>query len=152
MRRIHRIIVHCSDSIFGDLEQIDAWHKERGWNGCGYHYLILSGVVNSYSRYDPAFDGLIESGRPDEEQGAHALGENEDSLGIVLIGRHHFTQTQLFVSLPYILIEKMKQYNISVKDVYGHGELTKDRTCPNIDMQKYREFLNICLRYGEGSP
>ena len=43
MREIKKIIIHCSDSEFGDAALIDKWHKERGWTGIGYHYVILNG-------------------------------------------------------------------------------------------------------------
>jgi hypothetical protein len=37
MRAIKQIIIHCSDSEFGNVIQIDRWHRERGWKGIGYH-------------------------------------------------------------------------------------------------------------------
>ena len=43
MRDIDKIIIHCSATppdMHVDAERIDSWHKERGWSGIGYHYVI----------------------------------------------------------------------------------------------------------------
>ena len=43
-----------------DAEKIDQWHRQRGWSGIGYHYVILN------DRHDNKADGTfvpIESGR-----------------------------------------------------------------------------------------
>ena len=44
VREIKKVIIHCSDSDFGTASVIDGWHKERGWDGIGYHYVITNGV------------------------------------------------------------------------------------------------------------
>ena len=41
MAKLTNIIIHCSDSDFGDAQTIDLWHKQRGWKGIGYHYVIV---------------------------------------------------------------------------------------------------------------
>ena len=39
-RRIDKIIIHHSASPIGTtVEQIDQWHKARGWTGIGYHFV-----------------------------------------------------------------------------------------------------------------
>lgn len=63
----HAAAQHCS------IEDIHQWHLNRGWIGCGYHYLIRK-------------DGSIYQGRPQEANGAHAVGMNAVSLGICLEG------------------------------------------------------------------
>ncbi|UKK48496.1 N-acetylmuramoyl-L-alanine amidase [Prevotella sp. E9-3] len=50
MRRIDRIIVHCTATPEGrhvTVKDVDSWHRDRGWaNGIGYHYLIyLDGSI-----------------------------------------------------------------------------------------------------------
>ena len=43
MRKIDSIIVHCSATKAGQdftAADIDRWHRERGFNGIGYHYVI----------------------------------------------------------------------------------------------------------------
>ena len=76
MRTINKIIIHCSATQEGrdlDAAEINRWHLKRGWNGIGYHYVVL-------------LDGTIEYGRSIYKQGAHVKGENEGSIGICYIG------------------------------------------------------------------
>ena len=138
---IKRIFVHCSASEFGDASVIDQWHKERGWDGIGYHYVILNGC-RSKGEYHKGDDGKIEPGRPLDKQGAHCKGENADSLGVCLIGVRHFSPEQLYTSVPFILRQLMKEYNLTADDVYGHYEFTSEKSCPNINM----ETLRVALR------
>ena len=133
MREIDKIIVHCSDSDFGDMELIDQWHKERGWDGVGYHFVITNGVIWHRSPYLSEHDGLVQTGRDIEKPGAHCRGQNKDSIGICLIGKHHFTAKQLYVALPIILHYYMREYGIDEKQIFGHRDFNKAKTCPNID-------------------
>ena len=96
------IIVHCSDSSWGNAAAIDSWHRERGFTSIGYHYVILNGMLSPYKRHN-YFDGHIETGRPLDddsdmeldEKGAHAFGYN-NAVGICLIGLSGtFTESQL---------------------------------------------------------
>jgi N-acetylmuramoyl-L-alanine amidase len=129
---IKKIIVHCSDSEFGDMDLIDAWHKERGWKGCGYHFVITNGIRTKGAPYNPNTDGQIEEGRALSESGAHCKGHNRESIGICLIGKHHFTGRQLYHALPRLLRRLTATFKISVADIYGHCEFSP-KTCPNID-------------------
>ena len=140
MREIKKLILHCSDSDFGDAVLIDKWHKERGWKGIGYHYVILNGC-RSKDNYKKEDDGLIETGRPIEEAGSHCAGENGDSIGVCLVGRHHFSANQILVGLPKLIKEIFLKYGILAGQTFGHYELDKDKTCPNIDMDIFKYFI-----------
>lgn len=141
MFNVNKIIIHCSASGFGDRQLIDIWHQERGWNGIGYHFVILNGFVDSSIRFIESSDGKVELGRQSSIEGAHCLGENQNSLGICLIGDKTFTSKQLLTALPNLLLNLMKRHRLSLDHVYGHGELNKDKGCPNINMNIYRDFL-----------
>lgn len=141
MREIDKIIVHCSDSDFGDMELIDRWHKERGWDGVGYHFVITNGVICPRSKYRAECDGLVQVGRDIEKQGAHCRGENKTSIGICLIGKHHFTAKQLYEALPNVLHYYMREYGLDEKQVFGHRDFNLRKTCPNIDMHLIRRQL-----------
>lgn len=82
------IVVHISASHFGDAKQIDAWHRQKGWAGIGYHRVVLNGVRTGGAAYSAALDGTIENGRADSVIGAHcqAGGMNVASLGVCCIG------------------------------------------------------------------
>ena len=55
MRVIDTIVIHQSDSAFGNAAVIDEWHRERGWSGIGYHWVILNGRIHA-SAADAARD------------------------------------------------------------------------------------------------
>lgn len=129
MRQLNKIIVHCSDSPQGrgdDASTIHDWHLERSWAGIGYHWVILE-------------DGTLQMGRPEYWVGAHASGDNSDSIGIVLIGKDEFTKDQ-YAAL-YILIRAiMKRYGRL--EVAGHCDYS-DKPCPNFNVKQWY--------YGAGS-
>ena len=75
-RRIDKLIVHCSavgPHQTSSAAQIDAWHRAKGWQMIGYHYVIRR-------------DGSIEIGRLADMIGAHTSGQNANSLGICYEG------------------------------------------------------------------
>lgn len=156
MAKLTNIIIHCSDSDFGDAKTIDFWHKQRGWKGIGYHYVILNGkryagqVILGLNNED----GKIEKGRmvngddwiDGNEIGAHCLGYNDKSIGICLIGKKEFTMRQ-FDSLIFLLEDLLDKHakTIPVKNILGHYETesgkAEGKTCPNFNMDKLREML-----------
>lgn len=74
MRNIDSIIVHCSATKAGQdftAADIDCWHRERGFNGIGYHYVVR-------------LDGKLEKGRDVSLAGAHCKGWNKEVSGYVI--------------------------------------------------------------------
>ena len=136
---IKKIIIHCSASSFGNKNLINDWHTFRGWDGCGYHYVICNGIFQSGDKYDISRDGLIQMGRDLTTVGAHCRGHNFDSIGICLIGNHHFTSKQLLESLPNLLMV-LKHFGLNKKDVYGHCEFS-NKTCPNINLKTLKTLI-----------
>jgi len=129
MIKINKIIIHCSDSPHGrgdNAETIHKWHLESGYDGIGYHYVILE-------------NGLVENGRPEFWKGAHAYGYNNDSIGICLIGEHTFDEAQ-YRSLSILTLKLMQKYNLSLNDVIGHCELNPNKTCPNFDIDEFKRI------------
>ena len=142
MREIKKIVIHCSDSDWGTAKDIDAWHKERGWDGIGYHFVITNGVQRSMYKYRAKDDGILQRGRDVEKTGAHVKGHNSDSIGVCLIGRHHFTGKQLYDTLPTLIRALMVSYHLTPEDVYGHNQFDPDKTCPSFDVKWFREMLS----------
>ena len=67
--KIEKIFIHCTATIEGqdlDAKDIDRWHRQKGWNGIGYHYVVK-------------LNGTVEKGRPDNVMGAHVKGYNRNS-------------------------------------------------------------------------
>ena len=149
-----KIVLHCSDSGFGNAALIAKWHtlpipNGRGWSGIGYHYVILNGWIDS-KHYNATFDGYIETGRPlnddpfiaKSEMGAHVKGNNVNSLGICLIGKSgKFTEKQLNSALE--LIYKLEKQFKDI-ELYQHGELDKGKPfCAGLDMDQFKENYRI---------
>jgi N-acetylmuramoyl-L-alanine amidase len=119
---ITKIILHCSDSPHGrgdDARTIHAWHQAKGWDGIGYHYVILE-------------SGEVQRGRPHYWTGAHVRGENLNSLGICLMGEKQFTHAQ-FSALKGLLRSLIDQYPGAV--IYGHSDFDSNKTCPNFNVR-----------------
>lgn len=136
MRKINKIIIHCSASEFGNAQRIREWHLEKGWSDIGYHYVINNGKVFKDDKINQRVqDGFIEKGRDDSIVGAHTQGQNSNSIGICLIGNKDFTKEQ-FNSLDTLLDSLLKAYNLTKNDVYGHYNFSS-KTCPNFDVQEF---------------
>jgi N-acetylmuramoyl-L-alanine amidase len=144
MRPIKQIIIHCSDSSFGNANLIRKWHLEKGWADIGYHYVITNGYTTKKSEYDPKTDGKIETGRPIERPGAHCEGNNYDSIGVCLTGKDEFTPLQIESLLA--IIERIRE-RFGKIPVYGHYEKAsakkQGKTCPNIDMVQFRKQWSL---------
>jgi len=134
---VRYIIVHCSDSPWGDVEVIRSWHLARGWADIGYHYVVLNGRLKGSADYHSMADGRVDPGRPEERPGAHAAGYNNNSLGVCLIGRDVFSDKQIRV-LPLFIRQLMIRFGIPIRNVIGHYEVDPRKTCPNIDMDWLR--------------
>lgn len=123
------IIIHCSDSPNDravTAKEIHQWHKERGFDGIGYHYVIRR-------------DGGLEHGRPEYWTGAHAKGYN-DHIGVCLVGRDEFTDAQ-WKTLKMLLANLSIEYGFKKEDIRGHYEVNPGKTCPNFDVRKFVEGL-----------
>ena len=125
------LIIHCSDTenhISLKAIDIHKMHLQFGWEGIGYHKVILR-------------SGKIENGRPEYWIGAHVKGKNNISLGVCLIGRDKFTKKQ-FYSLEKIL--RKWKFLYPKAQIIGHYE-TKNtkKTCPNFDVQQWTKLKNL---------
>ena len=151
MPKITHLIVHCSDSTFGNVDIIRHWHKERGFRDIGYHFVCLNGKQKKRDEKIDVLDGAIDAGRTlnfdgeieGDEVGAHALGMNDESIGFCFIGRgkEDFSAEQLGRGLKWIH-HMMDIYNIPLENVLGHYEVPGvTKTCPNMDMGWFRDQL-----------
>lgn len=138
MRRINRIIIHCSDSDFGDVALINDWHLKRGWSGCGYHYVILNGY-RSKDAFNYSDQGLVEMGRPENAIGSHVKGANEDSIGICLIGKTKFSSEQMNALLYLVRYINSRHGKLKIQ---FHRDYTEAKTCPNLS-DGWKEVLNV---------
>ncbi len=135
-RDIKKIVIHCTDSqdsLDIGANEIREWHtmqppKGNGWSDIGYHYIVRR-------------DGTIELGRPVWNPGAHVKGHNKTSIGVVWVGRDAPSDVQetrlLWLTRALIDLYKLN----ALHDVFGHTELDPLKSCPNIDMVRFRGHL-----------
>lgn len=130
MRRIDRIIVHCSatnpEQDF-KASDIHNWHLARGWSGIGYHFVIH-------------LDGTTVCGRRLEDAGAHAFGYNKRSIGICYIGGVDMegnpsdTRTDEQKRALRSIIGLLK-LDFPKAEVCGHNQFSK-KACPSFNVKK----------------
>lgn len=148
MSEIKRIIIHCSESNWGNADIIRDWHVNgNGWRDIGYHYIILNGNEESSNNYNEELDGLIQPGRSldndtfmdNDEKGAHAAGLNSDSIGICLVGKETFTKEQI---KSLILTCSFWKRLIPGIEINGHYEFNDKKTCPNFKIEELQEIID----------
>lgn len=143
-KKTEYIIVHCSDSDFGNAGMIRLWHLDRGFRDIGYHFVIGNQYPETTKSENYIFDGSLEIGRPIKEEGAHCKGLNHNSVGICLIGKDNFTVDQYYTLLDLVDF-LMKKYDIPIENVIGHNETdsgkVQDKTCPNFDVEYIRNNI-----------
>lgn len=136
MRKIDTIIIHCADTPEGRDDRaadIRRWHKAKGWDDIGYHYVI-------------DLDGTIEPGRPIEKAGAHCVGYNANSIGVCYIGgadaqtrKPKDTRTQAQKAALLSLLKYLVAKYPGAK-IYGHRDFSA-KPCPSFDAKKEYENL-----------
>lgn len=129
MHYVKYLVIHCSDSPNDrdsvNAEEIHKWHLQRGFDGIGYHFVILR-------------NGLLEAGRPVYWKGAHAKAVNNCSLGICLVGKDQFTQEQMQELKRTVLLLKQIYPEAEVK---GHYHFDHEKTCPNFNVDAWWEAI-----------
>lgn len=130
MRKITKIIVHCSATPEGrdcTVADIDRWHRQRGWKGIGYHYVIYR-------------DGSVHTGRNETEIGAHCAGHNTNSIGVCYIGgmtadnkRAKDTRTPAQRKALRELVAKL-QAKYPGATLHGHREFAA-KACPSFNVK-----------------
>lgn len=129
MRTISKIIIHCSatkEAQHFTVEDIDRWHRQRGFAKIGYHKVIY-------------LDGSVHDGRLLDQIGAHCLGQNATSIGICYIGgldkdgKPKDTRTQEQRKALFCLLDDLKQIYPNAT-IHGHNEFAA-KACPSFNVQ-----------------
>lgn len=128
-RPVTRVFLHCSASDNPEHDNVatmDAWHKEKGWNGVGYHFFIRK-------------IGQLETGRNIELTPAAQEGNNTGTIAICLHGLkvEKFTQAQ-FATLKELCRQIYAAYGGNIT-FHGHCEVAR-KACPVFD---YRAVLGL---------
>ncbi|WP_019558475.1 N-acetylmuramoyl-L-alanine amidase [Thioalkalivibrio sp. ALE12] len=136
MRTIDEIIIHAADTppdMRIGADEIDAWHRDRGWSGIGYHYVIPR-------------SGMLEHGRPEDNAGAHVRGKNANSIGVCLVGGRkaggghdaNFTAEQ-WRTLEALVRQLLRDFPGA--KVSGHRDHDPSKACPCFDAAAWAEDL-----------
>lgn len=152
MRKVNLIVIHCSATREGQKHtaaDIDRWHKAQGWNGIGYHHVVL-------------LDGTVQKGRDESAAGSHVKGFNANSIGVVYIGglaangvTPKDTRTEAQKKSLAALIKSLKVKYPGAK-VVGHRDLSPDKdkdgvvephewlkACPSFDVSSWLKEVGI---------
>ena len=120
------IILHHAAASICSVEDIDSWHKQRGWAGIGYHFLVRK-------------DGSVYEGRPIDTVGAHVVNYNSNSVGICAEGNFESdVMSDIQKSSMKELIEYVKEKYSNVQ-IVAHNELASTK-CPgkNFPLEEFR--------------
>ncbi|MFN0131376.1 MAG: peptidoglycan recognition family protein [Phycisphaerales bacterium] len=107
----------------------------RNWADIGYHYII-----------DPS--GRVWEGRSVVYQGAHVRLNNENNLGIMMMGNFEEEQptAEARAALDGFVGSQMKRYGVPVSRVFTHQEIMPT-ACPGRNLQRYM----LATRGGRGA-
>ena len=139
------IVVHHAALASGNAATIDRLHKQRGWEGLGYDFVISNGKGGP--------DGAVEVGWRwrQQREGAHTrvTGDygnfwNEHTIGICLIGNFEYTKPTeaQYESLAKLVKFLQVRYGIPTSKIKGHGDVDATR-CPGryFSMWKLKTML-----------
>ena len=107
------------------IESIRNSHQQRGWADIGYHYVIDRG-------------GRVWEGRNVAYQGAHVRDNNENNVGVMLLGnfdKQAPSQPQVG-ALQQMLVTLERHYRVHSSRLYTHQELNRTE-CPGDSLQAH---------------
>lgn len=137
MRKIDKIIIHCTATPEGravTVGEVDSWHRQRGFNKIGYHYLI-------------GINGELWPGRRLEENGAHCAGQNGNSIGICYVGgldkqlRPKDTRTDTQKRTLERLVRELKASYPGMA-IHGHNEFA-NKACPCFNVAQWIKEVKL---------
>jgi N-acetylmuramoyl-L-alanine amidase len=154
MRKINRIVIHCSATKVTDdytPEKLLKDHLARGFRTYGYHYYIRK-------------DGTLVPMRPLSEMGAHAEGYNTNSIGICYeggldsAGKPADTRTEEQKRSMLELLEELTG-TYPIQHLNGHRDLSPDtdgngivepkewtKQCPCFDVEEaFKNEIQLCV-------
>lgn len=128
----NRIILHNSGvTVRQAVEIVHNYHKNtNGWAGIGYHFYVRT-------------DGSIYRGRPENMVGAHASGNNSDSIGICFEGDYNQeTMSEAQTKAGQELVAYLKE-KYSITKVQRHSDVC-NTSCPGANFP-FDEIANAVI-------
>lgn len=136
-RTINLIVIHCTASRCTSTltpEALDAEHRRRGFNSCGYHFYITRG-------------GQVHVMRDIALTGAHAKGYNSHSIGIAYEGGLDANGQPADTRTPeqkQVLIALLRQLRNTypAARICGHRDLSPDLNGNGVI--EPQEYIKMC--------
>ena len=119
----HLVIHHSASKPSTTVEDITAWHIQRGFSSIGYHKIITE-------------EGLIHIGRQENVVPASVQGHNKGTLAVCLTGNFEINNPTSFQLISLELqIEEWKTKHPNAK-VVGHRDLAAT-LCPGKNLYHF---------------
>lgn len=129
------IALHHAAAVKCSAKDVDAWHKNQGWIGIGYHFFVRK-------------DGSIYRGRPLWSLGAHVGGSNYNSIGICAEGDYSKEQKMPYAQKYALaeLLNYLKAYHYPNAQIVRHGDIGASgcpgKYYPFEELKNYKQILN----------
>jgi hypothetical protein len=136
---VDTIFVHCTATqpewmedapLSSKVEEISRWHKQRGFNRIGYHWVIDR-------------NGEVAKGRAENEVGAHVKDYNTGSIGISLVGGFGSNENDPFEKNFTVEQDKALRSLINgvktrtaITKIRGHNEVAA-KACPGFNVSRW---------------
>ena len=117
------VVIHISDSDHMTEAECDEWHRARGWDGCGYSFVVQP-------------DGSIYEARGYERIGAHTLGKNRDYLGFCFVTKDCANKAQVEAFLSWLAQTEIMYGSLKV---YPHRKFA-NKVCPG---EVWHQILSV---------
>ncbi len=128
-------------------DRIKRYHtKVNGWDNIGYHYVL---------EYDKK-KVLVQKGRLESAQGAHALKFNTKSLGICVVGNYdrEELESDKFDTLVALCIHLCQFAHVAPDNIIGHRDtyiirgVDVEKSCPGtlFPMNELRESVIAAVK------
>lgn len=141
------VVHHSASSANTTVEDINRWHKEKGWGGIGYHIVITK-------------DGVVHTCRDLDEWGIQVANWNDKSVGVCLTGNFNKNIPTILQikSLEKVLVNLCKKYNLKYWNIYGHRDIkrlfifnTTQTACPGDNLYNLLPSLrrNVGISLGQ---
>jgi hypothetical protein len=129
----HGIMIHHTASPSGNVATIDRIHKQKGWDGIGYDFVINNGIGNKNNgEVEVTFRWIQQT------HGAHCRVDsnddnywNEHTIGICMVGNfeNSYPTAAQYKSLANLVIFLQNRYNIPKNKLYLHKNIGTTK-CP----------------------
>ncbi|MCR5758141.1 MAG: N-acetylmuramoyl-L-alanine amidase [Selenomonas sp.] len=134
------IVIHHVGNTNRDVSaaEIDGWHKNNGWAGIGYHFVIRK-------------DGTIERGRPMDTVGAHCYEHNWHTVGVNIVGdfESNEPEPEQLDSGARLVAALCRHYGITPdrQHIVGHRDLNSTLCPGQLLYDKLPRFVTMTRKY-----